>query len=251
VAQAEESLTLARTGRRRVDASAEEVRAAAAGAKQAAAAANYSRTSLGKHIVYAPISGQVALRSVEPGESAQPGLPLLRLVAMDTVRITCRASDLQVAAMRVGQLGKVTVGALPGVEMLGRITDIAPQAEMDRRVFHVRLQVRNEGMKLRAGMFAQVQVVTAQHSGVTWIPRDAMVERGEDRVVYLVVDGKTKVRHVKVGAIEGLRVEIRSGVRPGDALILGGQSQLADGQKVKPVKAGAETETGPGPAASS
>jgi hypothetical protein len=86
--------------------------------------------------------------------------------------------------------------------------------------------------------FPRVKIITGFRSSVVLIPRDALVERGERRVVYAVEGEKVKVREVKVGAIEDSRVEIINGVKPGDLLVLGGQSLLADGQMVKPQEAG-------------
>lgn len=241
VAQAEDAVRLAQSGRQRVKSSVEDVRAADASVRQARAGTSLSRTQLGKHTVYSPIAGEVAARNTEPGEAALPGTSLIRLVVMDTVRIVAQVSDLQVAHLRVGQVGQVSVDALPGSTFTGRITDIAPQAQEGKRVFAVRFEVPNLGRKLRAGMFARIDVVTAVHEDAVIIARDGLVERGDKRVVYAVENGAVKVHTVEVGAIDGARVEIVRGLKPDAVVVITGQSALADGQKVKP-QDGAEAE---------
>lgn len=234
VDQAEEALHLARAGQRRVQATEQDVKAAQANVGQARAGVTSAVTQFRKHVVYAPISGNVAVRHVEPGEGASPGVPLMRIVNLDTVRVVAEASDLEVDRIRVGQRAAVRVDALPGEEFVGDVTDIAPQSGTNKRSFNVRVRIANPGHRLRAGMFARVEILTGVRPGATIIPRDALVERGTDRVVYTVANGKVKVREVTVGAIDGNRVEVRRGLRSGDTVILSGQSLLADGQEVKP-----------------
>jgi HlyD family secretion protein len=245
VAQAEDALRLAQSGLRRVAAGEQDVRAARASVGQAAAGVSLSKAQLGKHVVYAPVSGLVAERLVEPGAGAGTSTPLLRLVVLDPVRVVATTSELEVSRMRVGQLGTVTVDSLPGQRFAGRITDIAPQASSDSRNFAVRLQISNPGYRLRAGMFARIEIVTGTRPDATLIPRDALVERGADRVVYAVVGDQVKVRKVRIGAVEGLKVEVTAGLKSGDTVILGGQSLLADGQKVKPQPRNADRPDAP------
>jgi hypothetical protein len=93
-------------------------------------------------------------------------------------------------------------------------------------------------------MFARIAIVTGEHRNTVVVARDVMVERGENRVVYAVVDKKVQVRQVQVGASDDGRIEITSGVREGDLLAFGGQSLLAQGQSVEPqvVALGSQTQ---------
>lgn len=235
--QAEEAARLARSQLARVTSTEQDVKAAQAAVQQASAAYGYSRTTVSKHVVYAPISGTIATRNVEPGEAASPGVSLVRIVDLNRVRVSCNASELQVRKMRVGQEGRVKVDALPGKEFVGRITDIAPQSRVSERIFIVRLEVPNAQNLLRAGMFARVEVRTGLHQNTTLVPRDVLVERGEKRVVYAVSNSKIDVRDVLLGAVNDGQVEILRGVHSGDVLVFGGQSLLAQGQLVAPQEA--------------
>lgn len=232
--QAEEGVRLARAQRGQVAATEQEVKAAQAGVAQAQAASQLSRTQVAKHVVYAPIAGDVAARNVEPGEGASPGLPLIRIVDLNPVRVNCEASELQVAQMRVGQEARVAVDALAGRQFLGTITDIAPQSQKDQRIYIVRVQIPNEQRLLRAGMFARVDIITSRHLHAVLTPRDTLVEQGAKRLVYVVVQERIKVREVKIGATTDGQVEVTRGLRAGDLLVLGGQSLLAEGELVKP-----------------
>jgi RND family efflux transporter MFP subunit len=232
--QAEESVRLARAEQARITATEQDVKAAEAAVGQAEAASSYSRTQVAKHVIYAPISGVVAARNVDPGEGAVPGMSLLRIVNLNPVRVNAEASELQIDRMRVGQQAEVSIDALSGRQFVGTITDIAPQSQQGKRIYIVRVQVPNEQGVLRAGLFARVDIITALHQDAVLVPRDALMERGDTRVVYAVVNNKVQVRKVKLGAAEDSRVEVVKGVRGGDLLVYGGQSLLADGELVKP-----------------
>jgi RND family efflux transporter MFP subunit len=234
VQQAEEALSLAKNQRRQVAAGEQEVAAARAAVQQARAATGYSQTQLSKHTIYAPISGVVAARNVEPGTGASPGMPVIQLVVLDPVRVVAEASDVQVQKLRVGQQAELTVDSFPGQMLRGSISDIAPAARDKQRLFSVRMNIANPGQLLRGGMFARVRIVTGFNNRAVLVPRETLVERGENRVVYLVAGNKIKVQTVKVGAAENGLVEIIKGVRAGDALVMGGQSLLGDGELVKP-----------------
>jgi HlyD family secretion protein len=246
--QAEESARLARAQRAQVASTEQDVRAAQAAVQQAGAANTASRTQLSKHVIYAPASGIIAARNVEPGEGAAPGTSLVRIVNLNPVRVSCDASELQVSQFRVGQEAAVQVDALQGRQFVGRIADIAPQVREGQRIYAVRVEVPNPSRILRAGMFARIAIVTALHRNTVIVPRDVLVERGERRVVYAVDGNKVDVRQVEIGASEDGRIEITRGVRMGDLLVYGGQSLLAQGQLVEPQLAGAGTAA---PAASS
>ena len=88
-----------------------------------------------------------------------------------------------------------------------------------------------------------------QLHNTTVIARDCLIEEGNLRQVYAVVDDAIKVRPVKIAAISGTTVAIAEGVRPGDVLVSTGQKLLADGQKVKPTEKSATDEAAGGTSA--
>lgn len=234
VEQAREAIRLARAQQRQVTAGEKDVQAASAGLQQARAATGFTATQLSKHIVTAPISGIVARRSVEPGESAAPGMGLLRIVSLNPVRVTCEASELQVANLRVGQEARVRVDALQGHDFRGTVADIAPQSREGQRIYEVRLHVANPDNLLRGGMFARVSLLLDQRFDTVLLPRDAIVEDGERRLVYVVEGGKVEIREVQVGVTNDGQLEVLGGVMKGDMVVVSGQDMLADGQSVQP-----------------
>jgi len=238
---AEDQLDLAKAGKTEVKIRQSDVDAADAGVKVAAAGRDLAYTTLRKTSVYAPISGLVSARLVEPGEYASPAMPVFRLVDIERVYVNAVLSETDVAQVTKGQSVVVTVKGLPGANFSGQIVDVNPSAIPSQRNFIARVLVENRGEVLRPGMSADVRIVIGENSAAVLVPRDCIVEDRQQRLVYAVVGEKIQVRKVTLGAREAGRVEIARGAKEGDVLVAAGQSELGDGQKVKPIQREAGT----------
>ncbi len=232
LSNAQQQLAMARAQRQQVALQQEEARAAAASVGQAQAAERYARTGLTKLYVRAPFAGQVAERLAEPGLGAGTGTPLIRLVDLQPMKIKAQVSELQVAQLHVGQTARVTVDALVGRVFSGRLARMSPAANAGQRVYTVEIEVDNTQELIKPGMFCRATVVLATILDALIVSRDALVENAEKRLVYVVEDGKIVVREVTTGAESDHQVQILSGVREGELLVVSGQSLLAAGQEV-------------------
>ena len=227
---AEEQLNAARANRQQVALRERDAQAAAAGVGQAASAMELTSVQISKHSVIAPISGLIAMRMVDPGEGASPGIPVMRIVDLDPIRVEAVVSELD--RVEKGQRGMVSVDGLSGEEFVGTVRDIAPQASMDSRNYVARIHVDNPSGKIKPGMFARVQMVLESRADTVLVTRDTIVERGEGRLVYVVTDGAVEIREVQVGAVSGRLMEVLDGVEEGARLVVTGQTALAGGQRV-------------------
>jgi HlyD family secretion protein len=120
-----------------------------------------------KLVVVAPQDGVVITRSIEPGEMALPGTPLLTLARLSSLEITVFVPEDRYGAIDLGEPATVSVDSFPGVTFSGTVTHIADQAEFTPRnvqtvegrsstVFAVKLSIDNPEGKLKAGMPADV-----------------------------------------------------------------------------------------------
>jgi len=242
VRQAQEQLRSAEAARRQVEVRQRDVAAARAGIRSAEAGQRMASVQLAKHAVPAPISGLVAMRNVDPGEGAMPGVPVMRLVDIDPIRVDAIVNELDVERVHAGDRGMVTFDGLQGATFVGTVTDLTPQAVPGSRNYVARIEVDNPGGAIRPGMFARVDLVLDTRSDTVLIVRDALVERDHSRQVFVVVDGTVEVRDVEVGAIRRNLVEIIDGVREGETVVVSGQDALAEGQRVEPVQATPEDD---------
>ncbi len=233
---AEDQLDLARAGKGEVTIRESDVDAADAGVKQAKAARDLAHTTLSKSRVYAPTSGLVAARLVDPGEAASPPMPVFRLVDISSVYIQAILGEADVKECSEGQEAVVTVKGVANAEFRGKVVDISPSSIPNQRNFVARILVKNVGEVLRPGMSAEVSLIVGESAAAVVVPRDCVVEDREKRAVYAVVNNAIEIRDVELGADERGRVEIVSGVEEGDLLVVAGQTDLADGQRVDPVQ---------------
>jgi RND family efflux transporter MFP subunit len=233
---AQDQVDLARAGKGEVKIRRGDVEAAAAGVKLAAASRDLASTTLSKSSVYAPISGLVSARLTEPGEYANPAMPVFRLVDISRVYVNAVLSEADITRVSRGQQAAITLKGTAGARFVGQVVDITPSAIPNQRNFIVRILVDNQGQVLRPGMSANVRITVGENSSAILVPRDCVVEDRQERLVYAVVNGKIEVRKVRLGAEEAGRVEIAQGVKEGDLLVAAGQTNLANGQVVKPIQ---------------
>jgi membrane fusion protein (multidrug efflux system) len=202
---------------------AAESRHAAALAAERTAALMVSRAS-----IKAPFDGVVSGIAVEVGEVAPPGAPVLRLVNLDSVKVSISVSDRDVVALREGMEAAVTTEARAGVHT-GSIVHIDPAANLRTRAFTVEVSVDNPDRSLMPGMIANVRIAEAVASGQVVVPQDWIVTRRDGNGVFLSDHGIAQWRPVQLGSVVGDQVVIAAGVAEGDRVVVAGHRELVDG----------------------
>lgn len=209
---------------------------AALGVDQARAAS--ARTALSKMTLTAPFSGQIGLRQVSVGEFVNVGQDLVTLVRLDPIEVDFSVPENALAQLRNGQKVKVTVDAFPGDEFGGEVKAIDPVIDANSRSARLRAQIPNPDGRLRPGQFAKLQIDTGNSSATALlIPEQALMQEGETRFVYTVVEGKAKKAVIKTGArLPGL-VQVVEGLKAGDVVITAGQAKpmMHEGMGVMPL----------------
>lgn len=233
IAQANVKAAEARLTQVKAGARAEDIEAAAAGVQQAQAALELATSQLNSAVITAPVSGTIASRSIDPGELAAPGVPVLSIVTTGQLFVDVSITEGLVDKARNGQTVAVAVDAYPGRLFQGTLTNLAPAADPRTRAFAARVRLANRDSQLKPGMFATVKFVTDSKRGVLVIPADALVDRNGDPVVFVVENGTAVERAVKTGLSDGHSVEIVKGLAQGDRVVVAGQTQLAEGIAVK------------------
>ncbi len=183
VRQAQANLRLAHASVGRNVVSEQETKAAQAGLSQARANLQYLNTQISYTSVRAPISGYVVQRSVEPGEAAVPGMPLINIVDNRKLHLRSSIGESRINKISVGQPVTVQVDLLPDAEFTGTIQDIIPAADPQSRTFEVKVEVPNPQGLLMAGTFARATVVIERLTSVVTVPRDTVLEDEEGKYV--------------------------------------------------------------------
>lgn len=190
-------------------------------AKAAGAVAGYGR-------VTAPIPGVVVAKSVEAGQTVFPGTPLLTVEGD-------RGFRLEVAAPE-GLFGKVKAGdrvgiSVEGAPATGTVSEVVPLVESSTRTFTVKIDLPSRG--LRSGAYGKAFFEAGSTKGVA-LPARAVVRRGSLTSVWVVSpEGTARLRLIKLGRSLDGRVEVLSGLHPGERVVVAGMEQMVDGAKVQ------------------
>lgn len=228
---AEAALRLAQTATQQVAIRQRDAEQAQAAARQAEAALRLVRLQLEQTQVRAPLDGVVVERRADPGEYAAPGVPLLTVADVSTVRVHLAVSETRIRMLRVGQPVQVAVDALPGRAFSGRVEGWTPAADPRTRSFLVKVRVPNADGALRPGMFARGRVVLQSKPQVPAVPSEALVYEGGRAFVFVVESGRAWRRPVAVGLTSAGWSEVR-GLAPGTPVVVAGQGLLRDGDPV-------------------
>ena len=211
------------------------IAAAEAGIAQATATLRLSEQAFRDATIVSPINGVVAERKAEPGQQVAVAKgDVARIVALDSIYFDAQLPETQYAGVRAGQGVAVTVDALPGRTFQGTVTKIFPVAAAAARSFTARISLRNEGSVLRPAMFARGTITLGTHSNTVIVPREALLDvAGTKGRVFVARNGAAEERQVKIGITTPGQAEILSGVRAGDRVIVSGQAQIQNGDKIQ------------------
>lgn len=202
-----------------------------------------AQAQVGYSEVRALISGVVSDRPIYPGDMAQPGTPLLTIVDISSVVARANVPQAQSAQIKVGQPATIKITE-SGVEVPGKVTVVSPATDPASTTVQVWVQADNPGERLKPGATVRVSIVTETLKNVAVVSSSAILsgEEGGTAVLALGADSTVHVKKVEVGVREADKVQILSGVSPGDQVVTVGGVGLDDGSKVRTVQPGEKDE---------
>jgi len=172
--------------------------------------------------VRASIAGYVTQKTALRGLYVQPGTQLFEIADLSTVWVLADLYEYEVARVKVGQTARFSLAAYPGQVFAGRVQFIYPALSTDSRTLRVRLELKNPGLKLRPGMFGDVQLERGTTHGLI-IPREAVVDTGDTSYVFVVHEGGTfEPRRIRLGAPLEDGVEVVRGLAEGETVVTTG-----------------------------
>ncbi len=198
-----------------------------AGARLASA-----KLRLEKSEVKAPWNGHVAAKRVEVGDYAAPGQPLIEMVAMDRLKVQAPASAVDVPYLEVGVPVVVRVDIFPGETFAGEVVRLGAELDPDTRTLDVEVEIDNTDLRLRPGLFGSIELERRRIDNAILVPLDAIVDFERHKVVYVVEEGIARMRQIALGPLVGDRIVVEDGLAAGDQVIVAGQQQVAEGQRV-------------------
>jgi RND family efflux transporter MFP subunit len=179
--------------------------------------------------IAAPFSGVVITRTVEPGNLATPGTPLLTIEQDGVYRLEASVDESKMPSVRVGQAVEAVLEA--DRKLNGRVSEIVPSLDSASRTYLVKLDLP-ASPQLRTGMFARA-IFPMGAQKVIAVPLAALMERGQLQSVFVVEDGVVHTRLVTTGRRTAAEAEILSGLSAGEKVVLPVPAGLQDGARVE------------------
>ncbi len=205
-----------------------------AGVAQARANLSLLRVRLEQDAIRAPSDGVLITRSIEPGDIVQPGVSLMTLAVSGEVQIEIQLDEKNLAKLALGQKALGSADAFPDKQFEAVVNYINPGIDATRGSVEVKLRIINPPAYLRQDMTVSIDIETAHKSAALVVPTEAVRDVTSDAPWVLVVRNKRTV-HQKVGI--GLRgdnqIEILSGLKVNEPVILASVGTISAGQRVR------------------
>jgi membrane fusion protein (multidrug efflux system) len=218
------------------DLEAAEARAAGAGA-----AVTGLEATIAKKTLRAPFDGRIAIRQVEVGQVVNSGTPVASLQSVDPTFVDFWLPQQELSTLKVGQRVRLQTDTYPGASWEGKLATINPEVDPATRNVRLRATFRNADGRLRPGMFANVEVVSAEKQPVLLVPATAAIYAPYGDSVFVLEQaaeaGKppatvARQRFVRLGERRGDLVAVVSGLKSGEQVVSSGAFKLRNGAAV-------------------
>lgn len=191
---------------------------------------------LSDRLITAPFDGVLGLRNASVGSLMTPGRVLTTIVDDTAMQVDFGVPELLMGAIQPGLQLEARSRAWPDESFRGQVISLSNSVDPVTRAFQVRAELPNPEGLLKPGMLMTVTVAGRQREAVT-VPEEAILSRGRSHHVFVIdfEDEETRAhrRNVQLGRRLPGRVEISSGLEPGERVVIHGGFRLADGQVVR------------------
>jgi membrane fusion protein (multidrug efflux system) len=192
------------------------------------------KTRLGYAVIRSPINGVVTEKRLEAGDIVSPQTRLFSVAETSTLVSRVMVSELEVPLLRAGASVDVSVDALGGARVAGRIRRVFPSADTVTRLVPVEVALTGSALnQLKPGYTIRSTFRLGSRDDALLIPTRAVMGPAGARTVVIVRQGKSERRIVRVGPDIDGKTEVLEGLAVGDTVIVAGQALLRDGATVR------------------
>lgn len=181
------------------------------------------------------IDGHLTAKMVYEGASVKAGDLVLRLASRHRMWIDAQVYEQQMSLISDGQPARITLVSQPGKTFEGKVLFVHPHVDPRTRTALARIEVPNQDMSLRQGMYATVDILADSYAEATVLPREAVIDTGRKQLAFVSLgEGKFEPRLLTLGgAGQDGTVEVIAGVQPGEVVVTSGQFLLDSESRVR------------------
>ncbi len=185
-----------------------------------------------KHKIYAPFDGKIGLRQVSVGSYVNPGSLIANVYSINPVKVDFSIPGRYLNDIQVGDKLTFTVDAYDE-EFNGEIYALEPRIDPQSRSIKLRAISDNPEGKLVPGQFAKIKLILDRIEKAVMVPTLAVIPELNSSKVYIYRNGTVNTLQVETGIRTEDKVQVLSGLNPGDTLITTGLLQIRQGMKIK------------------
>jgi len=183
--------------------------------------------------ISSPVSGVVTVKNVYPGMIVTPEMELFQVADLSSLWVMADFYEADFALLRVGQSAAITLDSQPGAPLTGKLQFIQPVLNPETRTVTARIALRNPGGRLLPDMLAHVEIAVDEGPRLS-VPDSALVMSGTRNLVFVKTGGGDfSPVEVVTGVAAGGRVEIKSGLKPGDLVAVEGNFLLDSESRIQ------------------
>jgi membrane fusion protein (multidrug efflux system) len=197
--------------------------------------------SLADADLIAPMSGVIGERFAQPGEKLPSDAKVVSIIDLSRLEIEAPVPGGDIGSLKVGQPVQLRIEGVPG-EQTGQIVRIAPATSPGTRSIPVYISLRQSHPTIRVGLFAQGRLVVETLPNVIAVPLSAILDAGARHFVYAVEQDRLVEKDITLGLVDDgadgvVRVQVLSGLKEGDRIVVNKLGRLRTGSPVR-VKTG-------------
>lgn len=193
---------------------------------------DYTQAQLNNTAIFAPISGTVNQIFIDSGEMAAAGKSMISIVNTTGIKIELFLTEFDIGKIVLEQKAKVSFAAYPNDEFVGNVYYVGSVADSVSKKFPIKIQIGNEDRKIKAGMVAQVDIVTGEDEDILIIPKSAVFVKDGVEKVYTVENFIIKIKNIKTEDIDDNEARVIEGLIEGEEIVIRGNYELKEGDKV-------------------
>lgn len=204
--------------------------------KQAVSAKQIAQKNYSDCVLKSPISGVIGVKSVEPGSNALPMTPAFTIYQIDKILVKIPVPENEIAKIKKGMRAQIIIPALDNRLCEGAVKEIGIIANPVSHTYDVKVEISNSKKEIKPGMICNIYLNSVSSNSAISIPANSIQSNnGEQFVFVLNSDNKSVRKQIVVpGNYNGNNIYIKSGLNPGDKIIVSGQQKLYDNAIVIP-----------------